>query len=50
MVSVSCVFVYNAVDVNKITTAFLAKLPPLFSLRVISIAYLIGQPLVKILS
>ena len=27
-VSVSCVFVYNAVDVNKIATAFLAKPPP----------------------
>ena len=27
-VSVSHVFVYNAVDVNKIATAFLAKPPP----------------------
>ena len=27
-VSVSRVFVYNAVDVNKIATAFLAKPPP----------------------
>ena len=28
MVSVSRAFIYNAVDVNKIATAFLAKLPP----------------------
>ena len=50
----ACVFVYNAVDVNKIATTFLAK-PPLIdkcaiSLRVISIAYLFSQSLVNILS
>jgi len=28
MVSVSRAFVYNAVDINKIATAFLEKLPP----------------------
>ena len=45
-------FVYNAVDVNKIATAFLAKPPPYINVQsflwVISISYLIGQSLVKI--
>ena len=30
-VSVSCVFAYSAVDVNKIVTAFLARPPPLIN-------------------
>ena len=45
--SVLHAFVYNAVDVNKIATALLKCA---ISLRIISIAYLIGQSLVKILS
>jgi len=54
MVSVSCEFVYNVVDVNKNRYHFLGKTTTIdkcaVSLRVISIAYLIGQSLVKILS
>ena len=56
MVSVSCAFVYNAVDINKIATTFFGKTATIdtckctVSLRVISIAYLFGQSLVNILS